>query len=88
MLAPPIRRRPGGSTMSERHPPCPFDTSARKWRDLAERRRQYLAELQQSGRWRRYYTEENFLTEMRAAIRAAEEWARVAPDEVASNAAE
>jgi uncharacterized repeat protein (TIGR03809 family) len=66
--------------MAERHPPCPYDGSARKWRDLAERRRQHFVELQQSGRWSRYYDERRFLAEMQDAIRAAEAWARIASD--------
>jgi hypothetical protein len=39
-----------------------------------------LVELQQSGRWSRYYDEAKFLAEMGAAVRTAEEWVRIAPD--------
>src|SRR5436853_6302419 len=35
---------------------------ARRWRGLAERRRAYLIELYRSGRWKRYYNEQEFLT--------------------------
>jgi hypothetical protein len=34
----------------------PYDTIARKWLALAERRRAHLIELRDSGRWQRYYT--------------------------------
>ena len=47
---------------------------ARQWRSLAERKRQHLTELYHSGRWRRYYTEESFLAQMRETARAAEAW--------------
>jgi uncharacterized repeat protein (TIGR03809 family) len=50
-----------------------------KWRDLAERRRAHLIDLYQSGRWRHYYDDVDFLVEMRAAITAAERWAKIAP---------
>jgi uncharacterized repeat protein (TIGR03809 family) len=54
--------------------------NALRWRSLAERRRAYFAELYKSGRWRRYYTEEAFLTQMREVVRGVEEWnAVVAP---------
>jgi hypothetical protein len=33
----------------------PYDTIARKWLALAERRRAHLIELRDSGRWQRYY---------------------------------
>ncbi len=50
-----------------------------KWRDLAERRRAHFVELYESGRWKRYYTEEQFVAGMRSAIAAANRWARIAP---------
>ncbi len=50
-----------------------------KWRDLAERRRAHFIDLYQSGRWRHYYDDVDFLIEMRAAIAAAERWAKIAP---------
>jgi uncharacterized repeat protein (TIGR03809 family) len=72
--------------MSARPSIRPYDTPARKWRDLAERRRQHLVELCESGRWRRYYTEAQFLFELHAAIRAAEAWQRIAPEDTAAEA--
>lgn len=47
---------------------------ARQWQMLAERRRQHLFDMQRSGRWRRYYTEEKLQSEMQAAVRRVEGW--------------
>jgi hypothetical protein len=50
-----------------------FDELARDWRKLAERRRDHLLELQRSGRWKRYFSEEKLaahLNEANACIRA------------------
>jgi hypothetical protein len=38
-----------------------LELAARKWRALAERRRAHFVELYHSGRWKRYYSEEQFL---------------------------
>ncbi len=51
---------------------------ARKWHDLAVRRRDHLADLYHSGRWRRYFTEQNFLGLMRDTVRSVESWAAIA----------
>ena len=56
-----------------------LEQTSRKWRALADRRCADLAELFQSGRWKRYYTEEQFLHRLRDAIRASERWAEIAP---------
>ena len=56
-----------------------LDSVAQKWRALAERRRAHFVELYDSGRWKRYYSEEQFLHCMREAIRLTEQWADVAP---------
>ena len=65
--------------MNSRQHPCSLDSAARKWRDLAERRRAHYIELYRSGRWRHYYTDEEFAASMRQAIAAAERWAAIAP---------
>jgi uncharacterized repeat protein (TIGR03809 family) len=52
---------------------------ALKWRALAERRRAHFIELYKSGRWKLYFTEEQFLLHMREAVRASERWAEIAP---------
>jgi hypothetical protein len=56
----------------------PYDSIARKWLALAERRRAYVVELRDSGRWRHYYTWEQLLDAMREAVNTRDEWARLA----------
>jgi uncharacterized repeat protein (TIGR03809 family) len=65
--------------MSLRAQARPYDEVARKWRDLAERRREHFVELYESGRWKYYYSEAEFIREMREVVKAAEDWARIAP---------
>jgi uncharacterized repeat protein (TIGR03809 family) len=50
---------------------------ARRWHALAERRREHFADLHDSGRWRKYYREHNFLTQMHETTRMTDAWARV-----------
>lgn len=62
---------------------------AAKWHALTVKRRDYLAQLYQSGRWRRYFDEETFVALMREAVQSVERWAALArigeagPDNVA-----
>lgn len=63
--------------MSARQP-GPYDSIARKWLALAERRRAHVAELSDSGRWRHYYTLEELREAMREAASSRDAWARVA----------
>ena len=65
--------------MSARMPAHALDAVAQKWRDLAERRRAHFLELYDSGRWKHYYSEEQFLYRMREAIRLTQRWAEIAP---------
>jgi len=65
--------------MSERQPGRALDVVAQKWRQLAERRRAHFIELFNSGRWKHYYNEEQYLTRMRETFRLAERWAVIAP---------
>ena len=65
--------------MSARLPAYALDAVAQKWRTLAERRRDHLVELYDSGRWKHYYTEGELLYRMREAIQQAERWAEIAP---------
>jgi len=50
---------------------------ARKWLALAERRAAYIAELRDSGRWRRYYTSQELVEALREAKTARDAWARL-----------
>jgi len=45
-----------------------------RWCALAEQRLRYLAELFETGRWRRLYSERAFLENVREAKRAVEVW--------------
>jgi hypothetical protein len=45
-----------------------------RWCNLAEQRLEYLTELFDSGRWRRFHTEEAFLENIREAKTAVETW--------------
>jgi uncharacterized repeat protein (TIGR03809 family) len=56
-----------------------LDEVSHKWRRLAERRQAHLTGLFHSGRWKHYYTEEQFLRYMREAIRLTERWTMIAP---------
>ena len=64
--------------MSERPPAHALEEVAQKWRLLAERRCAYFLELHRSGRWRRYYSEEQFLARLREAIELSERWTEIA----------
>lgn len=68
--------------MPEQIPRCMPVEITRKWRALAEQRRAHFIELYDTGRWKHYYTEEEFLARMREAIRLAETWEQLskAPD--------
>ena len=50
---------------------------ARKWHALAERQRAYYVDLYRTDRWRRYYSDEAFRAQMKAAIQNVEVWDKV-----------
>ncbi|MGH6779812.1 MAG: TIGR03809 family protein [Bradyrhizobium sp.] len=54
-----------------------------RWCVLAERRLQHLAELFESGRWRRYYNERSLLENIREAKAAVETWRALSRDPTA-----
>jgi uncharacterized repeat protein (TIGR03809 family) len=54
-----------------------FGKTAEKWRDLAEQRRAYFAELYRSGRWRLYYEEDKFLAHARVVAEVCERWTKI-----------
>lgn len=47
---------------------------ARRLQSLAERRRQHLLELYRTGRWRRYYLEDELMAQVRDCARDMEWW--------------
>jgi uncharacterized repeat protein (TIGR03809 family) len=49
-----------------------------RWCALAEQRLEYLTELFESGRWRRYYSEASFLDNIREAKTAVATWRELA----------
>ena len=46
---------------------------------LAERRLAHFVELCETGRWKRYFSEEDFLRRMREAMALSARWAEIAP---------
>lgn len=55
-----------------------FGKIAGKWRDLAEQRRDYFAELYRSGRWRIYYDDENeLIAQVREVAGICDRWTTV-----------
>ena len=55
-----------------------FDKIAEKWYALAQRRLSHIRELERSGRWKRYYTDEQFAAKLQDAERATALWAKLA----------
>jgi len=51
-----------------------LDELSRKWLDLAERRLTYFTALYRCGRWRRYYTAEQFAARVEDVMRAVKAW--------------
>ncbi|HEX5213617.1 MAG TPA: TIGR03809 family protein [Pseudolabrys sp.] len=51
-----------------------LDELSRKWLDLAERRLAYFTELYRCGRWRRYYTPEQFAKRVEDVMTAVKAW--------------
>ena len=60
--------------MTDEHALRRFNKTAEKWRDLAEKRRQYFEELHQTGRWKYYYTEALFFRRLGKAAELVELW--------------
>jgi hypothetical protein len=58
--------------------PGPYDSIARKWLALAERRHAHFIEICDSGRWRHYFTQDELRVELSKIIVVRERWARIA----------
>lgn len=54
-----------------------FGKIVEKWRDLAERRRDYFSELYRTGRWKRYYEEHELLAQTREVAQICDRWATI-----------
>jgi uncharacterized repeat protein (TIGR03809 family) len=63
--------------MSERQQ-GPYDSIARRWLELIERRLANFIDLYDTGRWRHYFTQEQFLDEIRKVLRLRDQWAAIA----------
>lgn len=60
-----------------------------RWRILAQQRMDHLIELYQSGRWKRYHKEQDFLEMVQEARTALKMWEQLAPyDEALDKTAE
>jgi len=57
-----------------------FGKIAEKWRDLAEKRRDYFFELYRSGRWRLFYAHDELLAQVREVAEICDRWAKVVED--------
>ncbi|WP_371424129.1 TIGR03809 family protein [Tardiphaga sp.] len=57
---------------------------AQRWCDLAESRLDYLTELFESGRWRRFHSEAEFLDNIQEAKEAVERWRLMVEAETAA----
>jgi uncharacterized repeat protein (TIGR03809 family) len=55
-----------------------FAKIAEKWHALAQRRLAYIRELERSGRWKRYYSEEQYALCLREAEGTAMLWGKLA----------
>jgi uncharacterized repeat protein (TIGR03809 family) len=64
--------------MTHREAFLKFGQTAQKWRDLADQRRAAFTDLYESGRWKKYYTEDELLLRMREVVGTAETWTEVA----------
>ena len=60
--------------MSERQN-LPYDNVARKWLALMERRYAHFLELEDTARWKHYYSRPQFEQEIRKASALCEQWA-------------
>ncbi len=55
-----------------------YDSIARRWLALVERRQEHFIELADTGRWRHYYTQTGFIDEMRKVLHVRDQWAAIA----------
>lgn len=56
-----------------------------RWADLAERRLDYLTDLFETGRWRRFHTEVDFLENVQEAKLAVDRWRGMATQEATAD---
>ena len=56
-----------------------YQHALERWRALAERRLAYMAQLYESGRWRHYFSEEEFIRAVRETRASVEAWRELVP---------
>ena len=71
--------------MTQRHAPVRGRDIIDRWCALAESRLDYLSELFESGRWRLFHTEADFLDNIREAKAAVETWRGLVSQENSRN---
>jgi hypothetical protein len=74
----PVFARAGGHSMAAVQSGVRFDKIAQKWHALAQRRLAHVRELEHSGRWKNFYTEEQFGEYRREVERIAALWGELA----------
>jgi uncharacterized repeat protein (TIGR03809 family) len=57
-----------------------YQRTLERWRVLAERRLEHMTVLYESGRWRRYFSEEQFIGVIRETRTAVDAWRRIVPE--------
>jgi uncharacterized repeat protein (TIGR03809 family) len=57
-----------------------YQRALERWRMLAERRLEHMSLLYETGRWRRYFTEERFLNIIRETTESVEQWRQLVPE--------
>ena len=65
--------------MTQSPDPTPGRSIVVRWRMLAEQRLNHLIELYESGRWKRYHEEAEFLEMVQEARSALKVWQQLAP---------
>ncbi len=63
--------------MAECIPRCMSADLLQKLHALAERRRTHLVEMQESGRWARYYSQDDMNAHMKDAVEMAGHWQKM-----------
>jgi uncharacterized repeat protein (TIGR03809 family) len=60
-----------------------YQRALERWRMLAERRLEHMSVLYETGRWRRYFSEERFLNIILETTASVERWRQIAPERAA-----
>jgi len=57
-----------------------YQRALERWRALAERRLEHMTVLYESGRWQRYFSEEQFIGVIRETRAAVDVWRKITPE--------